>query len=348
MAKARSARKVNDSWKRMVWRSGAVWLLGLTCLWGQQQAAPAAPLPQQQQQQQQQQQVGVVPTYVLGADDVVSIKVIDAEEVGEKPYAIDQAGHIDLPYVGRVQAGGLTVDELKASIGEKFATYIRKPQVTISVVEFRSEPVSVLGSVKSPGVQQLQGHKRLLEVIALSGGLREDAADRVTITRTAEQGPLPLAQARMEGEGRFSTAELNLTEILQGKHPEENIYIRSNDVIAVARAEMVYVLGEVHKTGAFVLHDRQNLSALTALSLAEGLTRTASPQRARILRKNADSATREEVPVNLTKILAGQAPDVVLKPEDILLIPNSMAKNAALRTVEAAIQIGTGIAVFRP
>ncbi len=93
--------------------------------------------------------------------------------------------------------------------------------------------------------------------------------------------------------------------------------------------------------------DNESLSALQVLSLAEGLDRTAAPQDAKIMRAVDGSAARAEIPVDLKKVLAGKGADVPLKANDILFIPTSATKNAAIRTLEAAIQIGTGLAVYR-
>ena len=106
----------------------------------------------------------------------------------------------------------------------------------------------------------------------------------------------------------------------------------------------VYVIGEVKKPGGFVLGGRPSMSVLEALSLAEGLEPKAAPRNARVLRAiSGDQNNRREERINVAKILGGSAPDVQLRSADILLIPDSAVKNATLRTVETAIQMGTGI-----
>jgi polysaccharide export outer membrane protein len=135
---------------------------------------------------------------------------------------------------------------------------------------------------------------------------------------------------------------------LAAKRPTENIQVRPFDVISVPESPIVYVIGEVKKSGGFVLGSRTSMSVLEALSLAEGLQPRASPKSAKILRvSGAAHGTRSEIPVNVGKIMAGKAADVALLPDDILVIPDSAAKNAALRSVETALQIGTGLVVWR-
>jgi polysaccharide biosynthesis/export protein len=286
-------------------------------------------------------------TYVLGADDQITVRVIDVEEFNEKPVRIDMDGTIKLPLAGRISAAGLTVEQLEAEIARSLKTYVRRPEVVVAIAEFRSQPVSVIGSVKSPGVHQLQGRKTLVEVLSLAGGLADDAGYSVRITRHLEWGPIPLANATKDASGGFSIAEIGLKGILDATKPEENILIKPNDVISVPRAEMVYVTGQVHRSGAFVLNGRQTMTVLQALSLAGGIDGASAPQHTRILRAAKGLSEREELPVDLKMIMDGKANDVPLQPDDILFIPSSLPKKAAIRAIEAAIQIGTGIAVFR-
>jgi polysaccharide export outer membrane protein len=119
------------------------------------------------------------------------------------------------------------------------------------------------------------------------------------------------------------------------------------DIISVPRAETIYVIGQVQKSGGFVLNDREEVTVLQALSMAGGLDRTAQPQHARILRRQPGASTRTEIAVDLTRILNGKVPDVPMESEDILFVPNSLPKKAAIRALETAVQIGTGVAIFR-
>lgn len=286
-------------------------------------------------------------TYVLGPEDQIAIRTLEAEEISDKPIRIDMSGNIRLPMVGRIHAAGLTLEQLEAQISARLKTYINEPEVSVSIVEFRSQPISVIGSVRSPGVHQLQGRKTLVEILALAGGLAPDAGHSVKITRLLEWGRIPLRNATDDSSGQFSVAEVSLRGIMEAKSPEENILVRPHDVISVPRAEMVYVIGQVLRAGGFTLNERENLSVLKALSLAGGLDRTASPKNARILRASSGASSRLEIPVDLKKILSGQTSDVPLQPEDILFVPSSLPQKAVIRAVETAVQIGTGLVIWR-
>jgi polysaccharide biosynthesis/export protein len=285
--------------------------------------------------------------YLLGPGDQITVQVEDVNEIQAKPVRLDPAGFIDLPLAGRIKASGLTSEQLKAGIASQLERYITNPHVSIDIVEYESRPVSVIGEVNSPGVHQLDGPKRLIEVISLAGGLRQDAGALVIITREWGYGPIPLANARTDVDHNFSTASISLDSLLAAKNPAENIVIRPEDVISIPRADVVYVVGDVKKAGGFELRSHDAMSLLQALSLAEGLGPDAAPQKARILRPTAEDASKmTEIPVDIKQIFEGKAADVRLYPNDVLFVPNSMAKSSARRAAEAVLQAATGVAIY--
>jgi polysaccharide export outer membrane protein len=186
----------------------------------------------------------------------------------------------------------------------------------------------------------------LIEMLSLAGGLTPDAGYTVKITRRRESGPIHLPGAAEDSSGQFVTAQVQLKSIMEANNPEENILIQPFDVISVPRAEMIYVMGEVNKPGGFVLQERESLSVLQALSLAQGLTRAAT-KTGKILRPIPGSSEKTEIRADVKAILAGKNPDLPLLPNDILFIPNSVPKSAALRGMEMAIQVGTGVLIWR-
>ena len=150
--------------------------------------------------------------------------------------------------------------------------------VTVSVFEFRSQPVSVLGAVNTPGVHQIRGRKTLFEVISEAGGLKNEAGNSIKITRRKEFGAIPLPGAGADPSGEFSVAEVSVKSVMEARNPQENIQIQPNDVISVPKAELVYVIGAVKRAGGFILSEREQISVLQALSMAEGLDRVARPR----------------------------------------------------------------------
>ena len=301
-----------------------------------------APLPGRSAQTQ-----GVVPAgYILGAGDLLEVSVLDMEEIGKFPFRVDMRGNINLPVAGRIEAGGLTVDQLEVKITDRLKSHLRKPDVTVSIKEMHSQPISVLGSVTQPGVHQVQGRMTLMEAISKAGGLRPDAGYSIRIARLKEWGPIPLDGVTEDPTGKYYVAEVGVKEILEGEAPAKNIPVKPHDVITVPKGKMVYVMGAVKKTGGYVLGERSGVTVLEALSMSEGLDRFSRESDSRIMRKTSDPQSRAEISVNIKRILAGKDKDIELEADDILYIPDSGVKRATARSIEAAISLGTGIAIY--
>ena len=278
--------------------------------------------------------------YVLGPDDQITVRALEVEEIDGKTARVDLQGYIDLPLIGKIRAAGLSVDAVETELSNRLRKYVRDPQVSVTVSEYHSQPVSVLGAVNTPGVYNLTGPSTLEQVLSRAGGLRSDAGNTISITRRQALGPIPLTSAKSDTTGEFSTAQVNVKSLLEGRNPQDNITVMPTDIISVPRAELVYVVGAVHKPGGFVLNERESMTVLQALSMSEGLERTSAAKSARIIRSST-SSQRTEIPVNLSSILSGKSPDVPLLANDILFVPNSAGKSAALRALEAALQAGT-------
>jgi polysaccharide export outer membrane protein len=284
--------------------------------------------------------------YKLGPDDEVTLFVSDVDEISNKPMRIDMRGDINIPMAGRVHAAGLTADRLETEIENRLKKYLKDPDVVVSIKEFRSQPISVLGAVDKPGVHQLEGRKTLFEVLSMAGGLRADSGNTVKITRSLEWGRIPLPDAKDDATGQFNVASVKVKGIMDGSDPAANIMIKPEDVITVPKADLVYAVGSVKRPGGFPLNQNETLSTLQVLSLAEGLDKAAAPKKARIMRVVPGTTSRMEIPVDLQKLMAGKSPDLPLQSDDILFVPNSAAKNAGGRAMEAAIQIATGVAIY--
>lgn len=286
--------------------------------------------------------------YILGPRDQISVIVPDLPDVftSDQTYRIDMSGDVNLPLAGRVHAEGLTTQGLEQEIEKNLKKIMKEPEVVVGIVGFGSEPVSILGEVNTPGIHQIAGGTNLLQALSSAGGFTDNLGNTITITRELKNGPIPLPGAHNDATGQFSLASLSVKDVENGSNPAENIPVMPNDVISVSRTEVVYAVGSVNKPGGFQLGQDESLSALQVLSLAEGLNKTAAPERAMILRSVPGSKTRTEIAVNVKQLLQGSGADVPLQPQDILFIPNSKAKSITYRTLEAVIQTATGVAIY--
>jgi len=285
-------------------------------------------------------------SYTLGPEDALNIRVQDMEEIGTAPYAIDLRGDLILPRIGAVHAAGLTIEELEVLVCQRYRDYLRNPIVSISVFEFHSQPVTIIGAVAAPGIHQVRGSRTLFELISESGGLRTDAGSNIIVTRRAENGPLPLKGNTLDPSGNFYAAQVDIHAVMDAHSPEDNIAIKANDVISVPKAEMVYVLGSVKKPGGYVLSEKSNFTVMEVLSMAEGLDKDAGGKKAKILRPNPVTRTRSEIPIDVAQLMKGKGTDTALYANDILFVPVSRSKVASNRAIETMIQVGSAMAIY--
>jgi polysaccharide export outer membrane protein len=285
--------------------------------------------------------------YILGPGDQIALFVEDlAEDFSNRTFRVDTNGELSLPIIGRIQAGGLSIAALESESKARLVHVLNDPKLSISIVNFGSQPISVLGAVNTPGIHQLEGRKTLFEVLSLAGGLRPDAGYQVKITRDIKWGRIPIPQAQIDTSGQSSVASIKLNDIINATNPKENILIFPGDAISVPKADLVYVVGSVTRPGGYALNEHRSLSALQIISLAEGLQKTAASSRARILRSVPGSANRTQIALDLRKLMNGKNADVQLQPNDILFIPNSEAKVIRERTIETAVASLTGMAIY--
>ncbi len=285
--------------------------------------------------------------YVLGVGDQLSVHVTAMDDLPAGPMLVGPNGLLDFPMIGQVQASGLTIDQFRQQLSQKLSKYITSPDVTVNLIETQSRPVSVVGEVSNPGLHQMVGVKRLLDVISMSGGLKPDAGPNVIITRQPQWGKLNAGPVTLDAATGTSSTTLPLDTLLALKSSQDNIVMEPGDVVSVPKAELIYVVGDVKKAGGFEVTTHNTVSLLYAVTLAEGLGPDNSASHARIIRPapNGDG-TMSEIPVDINKIFAGKTPDVQLHPNDVLFVPNSNFKVGGRRAMEAAIGLATGVLIY--
>ena len=300
------------------------------CLLAQQSTPQPAPPPQPAPG-------GVVerplPVYLIAPNDVIVIRALNAEELSDKPFRVDMEGFLNLPLVGRIRAAGLTVEQFEATLTDALKKIIQEPQVAVSIIERAKMAdlqysVTALGGFKSPGIYPLVGRDTVLDVLTRAGGLQPNASHRIRLTRRAEQGRIPLPNASPDRDGKVTTVEIALNQSLELVNPNENIELKPFDVLNIAKLEMIYMAGEVARTGALPLEDRESLSVAQAVSLSGGFSRDANPSKARVLRPILNTSRRAEIPVDAKAIMAGRESDFPLLPNDVLVIPRNSGKSA--------------------
>lgn len=291
--------------------------------------------------------------YRIGFDDVLDVNVFDAPELNRE-VRVSSAGEISLPLLDSVHVAGLTPRELELVLQELLRRkYMKDPHVSVFVREMQSHPVSVLGGVRRPGVFQARASKTLLEILSLAEGLADDAGETVIIMRGAglqNPGGSTSEETVLEKDAnRFQAADVvqvNLKDLLDSSDIYQNPMVNPGDIVKVSRAGIVYVVGEVQRPGGFAMKSNEKMSVLQVIALSGGVTRTASKSGARIIRTDQQSGERAETRIDLSKILAGKAPDPVLQAKDIVFVPNSASKTTFSRGAEVAAQTLVGLLIF--
>lgn len=283
-------------------------------------------------------QDSIRPNYVLGPNDQVLVRAPQAEEINERPFRIDAEGNINLPLLGRIRAGGMTVQELETDLVRRLREYIREPQVIITVVQFRSEPVFFVGAFRNPGIYPLQGRRTLVEMLTALGGLQPSASRHIKVTRRAEYGTIPLPSAIEDPEKKISTVEISMGSLRENVNPAEDILLQPYDVISVERAELVYMNGEIGRVSGLELGERDSISITQALTLSSGTGRDANKNKVRVLRPIENTNRRAEIDINVNRILEGKDNDFPLLPNDLVYVPRSYKRTVFSTIGQLAIQ----------
>jgi polysaccharide export outer membrane protein len=292
--------------------------------------------------------------YVISADDVLDVYILDVPELS-RTYRVGQSGQLAFPLLPKpLNAAGMTLDEFSLALTNelKSSGTISDPHVNVSVKESRMHSISITGAVKNPQIYPLLGRTKLLFVLSQAGGISDDAGNVIKITRggATNQALRPVAGGPAGGPADTPpTISINLNELLSSSNAALNVDVYPGDWVTVPPAGVIYVVGAVNRSGGFVLNtSREHMTVLQAVALAEDVKATAQREHSMIIRRDLSKpGERQEIAVNLKKILSGKMPDVPMEPNDILFIPDSSGKKALRRGAEAAIQIATGLALFR-
>lgn len=323
---------------------------------------------------------------LIGSGDVLHIEVFDVPEL-TRDIRVGPTGMIGLPLIpGSIPVEGMTAYDLQGKIADLLREngLVANADVSVVVREQHSQPVLVIGAVRNAQVVQLVRPTTLLELLALSGGVADDAGAVVLVVRRspvgtpvvanapgkiAAQSPPPpgtpgtlttsdlndlqgngaaAAEIAETNEAGSQTISIRLRDLLDSGDPAYNIPVYGGDTVSVPRSGIVYVTGAIVNPGGYVLQSHgAQVTALEVVALAHGLTGTAKMNDAVIVRKNPDTGQTVEIPVRLKDIFNRKVADVRLVPNDILIVPDSTTKKILAQGGQAAITVGSGLAIYR-
>ena len=267
------------------------------------------------------------PELPIGAGDLIDISVFGGQGFRQE-VRVSNSGDISLPLIGILHVAGLSPTESESVIGKKLieGNFYKNPQVSVLVKEYATEGIYVLGEVQKPGLYPVLEARTLLQAISLAGGTTPKAARKVTVTNPGRPD---------------RHLVINLTNTPEtGEHNPE---VLPGDTVMVAKAGVVYVVGEVHLPSGIIM-ENENLTVLQAIALAQGTNHDAALDHAKLIRRGPEGP--KEMPLALKKMLASKTPDVKVEADDIIFVPTSGAKAFSRRGLEAIVQAATGVAVY--
>ena len=233
--------------------------------------------------------------YRVGAGDLLKIQVFGSPELSTDA-RVAQSGTITCPLIGSVAVAGLSSAEVEKTLAQKFidGSFLKQPQVSVLIVEYMSQKVSVLGHVSKPGQYALRASSNVMDVLAEAGGvIAQSAGDFATLMRS---------------DG--TKVDLNLDALFRGDQTQ-NVPVAGGDRLYIPRAEYFYIYGQVQRPGQYRLE--RNMTLSRAVSAAGGLTARGTERRATVKRRDAQGKEDEY----------SLRDSDVLKADDVLVIKES-------------------------
>lgn len=267
-----------------------------------------------------------LPSQKLGVDDLVGVSVYDAPEL-TRTLRVEADGTIHLPLLkDGVKAEGLLPRQLEASVAAalKSEQILVDPFVKVTVVEYHSRPISVMGAVHKPVTFQSIGKVTLLDALARAEGLTNEAGSEILITRGGLVERIPLKT------------------LMKDADPAVNYELHGGEEIRVPEAGKIFVVGNVKKPGAFPVKDAGDNSVLRMVALSEGLMPFASKE-AYIYRRD-EKGTKQEIVVPLEKIMQRKSPDVTLAVDDVFYIPDNKSRRTTFTVIDRITAFGSATA----
>lgn len=240
--------------------------------------------------------------YAVGDGDLLKITVYNSPDLTSE-VRVSGEGKITVPLIGEVFVNEMTATEIGKKLSDLFANgYIKHPQVSVFITEYKSKKVTTLGEFNKPGLIEMRGNSTLMEVISNAGGITANAGETLFIQRNAVKGS--------ENRKDDIIMSIDLIKLLEGKDMSANIPVLDGDSIYVPKAAFVYVSGEVKTPGAYKI--TKGLTVLRSITLAGGLTIKANLDKTEIVRKTGN--TEEKIRVKMEDLI---------KPDDIIVVPES-------------------------
>jgi polysaccharide biosynthesis/export protein len=265
--------------------------------------------------------------YKIGPEDLLEISVFEDEKLN-KTVRVSFQGNINFPLLGVLKVKGLTAGELEREIRDLLAEkYFQDPNVSVFIKEYRNQRISIIGAVEKPGVYEVSGQKTVLDLMAISGGLKEDAGQLLFLIRPPNpgEGAPKKMEDKVSVEETVQTFVINLEELLIKGDLSLNLALLHGDVINIPLSGRIYVGGQVKTPGGFPMKGKK-ITVSQAIALAGGLTDKAAGSETKIFRYQETNTGKEIITVDAYAIQKGKGEDLQMKENDIMFVPTSTTK----------------------
>jgi polysaccharide export outer membrane protein len=276
--------------------------------------------------------------YRIGPGDVLDIKVFNKPQFNREGVKVDPRGMIRIPLVKQeIRAACRTEDELAAEVADQLKEYLRAPEVIVQIKDYQAAPVSVLGQVRAPSRFLLQRRARLLELITFTNGPTDSAGRTIQVVHAGTFASCDEPTANIN----TVAAEVDyykLSDTMRGDE-KANPYVRAGDVISIAKADEIYVIGNVIRPTILPLVEPLTVSR--AIAMAGGTAIDTKKSEIHIVRQIPGTTDKKEILVDLDAINKHKAEDIVLVANDIVDVPASGGKRL-LRSLVGAVVPSVG------
>ena len=272
--------------------------------------------------------VANLPAHKISPNDLIGVAVYDAPEL-TRTVRVSADGLILLPMLKRgIRAAGLMPQELEGTIAAMLRSeeILVRPMVTVTMIEYNSRRVSVVGAVMNAQSFQVIGETRLLDALAKAGGPSADAGPELLLRR----------------EGG-ATQKFELLKLMSNDSEGMNVLLDGGEEIRIPAARKIFVVGNITKPQAIVVRQPADASVLRILAQVEGTTPYYSGT-AWIYRDDPVTKERKQIAVPLKAILQRKSPDVMLQPEDVFYIPDDQRKRRSADIAKALLTGGQSAA----
>jgi len=261
--------------------------------------------------------------YRVGGYDVLNIMIYEEEDLSRTALQVSADGYITFPLIGQLKIDNLTTAEIGKLISSKLAQeqFLLNAHVSVMVADYKSKRVLVLGSINNPGSYALQARERVLDALSKAGGIWRRTGVSAK-SSAGKKGLIIRTQNLDTPEESKIVININLKGLLEDGDQIANLYMQDKDVLFIPAAENFYIIGQVREPGSFALTDRE-ITLVEAISRAGGFTPIAARDRARIIR--VEAGVEKIITVNVDAITdAGKKiQDVIIQPNDVIVVPES-------------------------